>query len=118
MKPYGLIITSADVFEVVEENLEKVEPKYKILKQEDEKSTEDTGEESFSILEQDSNNFDKDSEDGERNFRLNSSLKQVFPPGNKRNAYAYLKSVWNEINLPHTEDAIKLKFYATGYYPD
>ena len=74
MKPYRLIITSADVFEVVEENLEK-----------DETSTEDTGEESFTILEQDSNNFDKDSGDGERIFRLNSNLKQVFPPGNKRN---------------------------------
>ena len=30
----------------------------------------------------------------------------------------YLRKVWNEINLPVAEDAIKSKFFTAVYYPD
>ena len=42
----------------------------------------------------------------------------MFPPGTERQAYMYLRKVWNEMNLQVAEDAIKSKFFAAVYYPD
>ena len=107
VNPYGSIVTSADAFEVAEKNLEKGKPKSKRLKQDDEQSSEDPGEELLSVLEEDSDDSYDENEDEESNFRPNSDLTQVFPTGTERQAYMYLRKVWNEINLPVAEDAIK-----------
>ena len=87
VNPYGSIVTSADAFEVAEKNLEKGKPKSKRLKQEDEQSSEDSGEELLSVLEEDSDDSYAENEDEESNFRPNSDLTQVFPPGTERQAY-------------------------------
>ena len=87
VNPYGSIVTSADAFEVAEKNLEKGKPKSKRLKQEDEQSSEDSGEELLSVLEEDSDDSYAENEDEESNFRSNSDLTQVFPPGTERQAY-------------------------------
>ena len=118
VNPYGSIVTSANAIEVAEKNLEKGKSKSKRLKQEDEQSSEDPGEELLSVLEEDSDDSYDENEDEESNFRPNSDLTQVFPPGTERQAYMYLRKVWNEINLPVAEDAIKSKFFAAVYYPD
>ena len=78
-------------------------------------SSEDPGEELLSVLEEDSDDSYDENEDEESNFRPNSDLTQVFPPGTERQAYMYLRKIWNEINLPAAEDAIKSKFFAAVY---
>ena len=88
------------------------------MKQEDEQSNEDSGDELVRVLEEDSGASYDDIEDEESNFRPNSDLTQLFSPGTERQAYMYLRKVWNEINLPVTEDPVKLKLFAAVYYPD
>ena len=99
-------------------NLEKGQPKSKWLKQEYEQNSEDSRVKLVSVLEEDSCASINDTEDEESNFRPNSDLTQLFPPITERQAYMYLRKVWNEINLPVREDAIKSQFFAAVYYPD
>ena len=84
-------------------NIEKGKPKSKRLKQEDEQSNEDSGDELVRVLEEDSGASYDDTEDEESNLRPNSDLTQLFSPGTERQAHMYLRKVWNEINLPVTE---------------
>ena len=114
VNPFGALVTGNEEFEKIELEARAKEEKEKRKEIKDRKGKNEEAEtEDLNGVEE--HEEYKENEDEEIDPRA-ESLTPSFPPKSEPDAFKYLRSVWQDINLPTPEDELIGRFYGAIYY--